>query len=181
MVPNNMVGNHLVPLNQLKNTKKELYNNYVKKYNDHPERRKLLERKVPKLDCLWNDVVHFLPLNPNHVYQSLKSLGINIKTDLKFYKIPVDNLMENKNAIYLYRKEYYKGPAAPINNLDIKLLDTKNYKELSKIPKDTVSYYQEENSKGNKFGMFPFVPHILSYGEVKISNAEIINWSKKDS
>lgn len=177
MVPKNMVGNNLVPLNKIEN--EELYNNYAKKYNDHPERIKLLERKVPKLDCLWNDVVHLLPLNPNHVYEALKVVGVKVPADLKFYKIPIDNLMENKNAIYFYRKENYIGPTAPMKSLDVQLFDTKDYQELTEIPRDTVVYYEEENEKGNKFGMFPFIPHILSYGEVAISNAEIINWSNR--
>lgn len=179
MVPNNIIGDNLVPLNEIKNENEELYINYAKKYNDHPERKKLLERKVPKLDCLWNDVVHFLPLNPNHVYEALTEIGIPVKIDLNFYKIPIENLMSNKNAIYLYRKENYKGPAAPMNNLDVQLLDTKEYKELTEIPIDTVVYYEKENAKGNKFGMFPFIPHILSCGKVSISNVEIMSWSEK--
>lgn len=126
-----------------------------------------------------NDVVHFLPLNPNFVYEALTTVGIKVVTDLRFYKIPIENLVDNKNVMYLYRKENYKGPAAPMNSQDVKLLDMKDYQELTEIPVDTVGYYEEESVKGNKFGMFPFVPHVLSYGEVPIANAEIINWSKK--
>lgn len=179
MVPNNMVGNNLIALNKLKENNEELYNSYAKKYSNHPERIKLLERNILKLNCLWNDVVHFLPLNPNYVYEALTTVGIKVASNLRFYKIPIENLVDNKNAIYLYRKENYKGPAAPMNSQEVKLLDTRDYQELTSIPKDTVDYYMEEHSKGNKFGIFPFIPHVLSYGEVSIANAEIINWSKK--
>ena len=179
MVPNNMVGNTLVALNKIKVDNEELYNNYAKKYSNHPERKKLLERNIPKLNCLWNDVVHFLPLNPNHVYEALTTVGIKVATDLRFYKIPIVNLVNNKNAMYLYRKENYKGPAAPMHGQDVMLLDTKDYQELTEIPIETVDYYKVESAKGKKFGMFSFVPHVLSYGEVSIANTEIINWSKK--
>jgi len=142
MVPENMVGDNLLPLNKIKIEDRELYNNYAKKYSNHPERIKLLQRKIPKLNCLWNDVVHFLPLNPNHVYEALKTIGIKVQSDLRFYKIPVENLFDNKNAIYLYSKEYYRGPAAPMNSKDVHLIDTKDYQELTEIPKDTIDYYK---------------------------------------
>jgi len=177
MVPKKMIGKKLVPLNKLKTKQAELYNEYAKKYYDHPEREKLLERRIPKLNCLWNDVNHFLPLNPTRIYNALKELGVNVKSGISFYKIPILNLKHNKNAIYLYRKENYNGPAAKMNNEEINLIDIKKYIELSSIPADTINYYEEEHRKGNRFGMFPFIPHILSLGEVDISNAEIINWS----
>src|SRR5699024_2783222 len=105
MVPKKMIGKKLVPLNKLKTKQAELYNEYAKKYYDHPEREKLLERRIPKLNCLWNDVNHFLPLNPTRIYNALKELGVNVKSGISFYKIPILNLKHNKNAIYLYRKE----------------------------------------------------------------------------
>lgn len=179
MVPKEMIGKKLVPLNKLKTKQEKLYNEYVKKYYDHPERENLLKRRVPKLNCLWNDVNHFLPLKPNLVYSALKEVGVNVKTDLNFYKIPIFNLKHNKNAIYLYRKENYNGPAAEMNSEEINLIDIKMYEELYSIPADTIDYYEEEHRKGNRFGMFPFIPHILSLGEVDITNAEIINWSDK--
>jgi len=176
MVPKRMIGAKLIPLNKLKTKQEKLYNEYAKKYYDHPERVKLLERRIPKLNCLCNDVNHFLPLHPSHVYNALKEIGINVKDDIKFYKIPVLNLEYNKNAIYLYNKDNYNGPAAEMQSEEIHLIDIKEYEELPSIPPDTINYYKEEHRKGNRFGMFPFIPHILSLGEVKVSNAEIIGW-----
>ncbi|KAA0955794.1 group-specific protein [Sporosarcina sp. ANT_H38] len=179
MVPKTMAGNNLISLNNLRILNEELYKEYTKKYFNHPERPKLLERRIPKINCLWNDVIHFLPLHPHLVYSALQKLDINVNKDLTFYKIPSKSLINNKNAVYLYRKENYKGPAVEMNVEDIQIIDIEKFKELTKVPKDTVYYFEEEHKKGARFGLFAFIPHILSLGEVNISDAEIINWSDK--
>lgn len=52
MVPKEMIGTKLIPLNSLKNPYPHLYKKYANKYFDHPERPKLLKKQVPKLNCL---------------------------------------------------------------------------------------------------------------------------------
>lgn len=179
MVPKRMKGEELYPLNQLKTMQEKLFIEYVGKYNDHPARAKLLERRIPKLNCLWNDVIHFLPLHPSLVYDALTKVSTNVNSDVDFYKIPITNLKHNKNAIYIYNKENYQGPDAEMKNETVHLLDIKKYEELSTAPSDTIAYYEEEHSKGNRFGMFQFIPHIFSLGTVNISNVEIISWGEK--
>ncbi|GGD25907.1 hypothetical protein GCM10011389_36820 [Pontibacillus salipaludis] len=177
MIPENMKGESLVPLNCLRD--EELLNHYKKKYYNHPERPKLLERKIPKLDCLWNDVVHFLPVQPYFVYKTLKDLGVNISSQLQFYKIPITSLEHNQNVMYLYEKESYKGPASAIGEDQIHIINSSNYKELATLPAATIEYFEEQHHKGEKrFGMFHYIPHILSLGEVNIANAEVIRWNR---
>lgn len=178
MVPAEMKGEKLIPLNSLAKIHPHLYEKYTKKYFDHPERSKLLKKQVPKLDCLWNDVLHFLPLHPHHVYKALKSLDINAKTELPFFKIPVERLQANQNVLYRYSKETYRGPAADILEEEILLLDMEDYREMTAIPPETVEYFAAEKDKGRPFGMFHFIPHLLSLGEVDVSGVEIITWNK---
>ena len=59
MVPEELKGEYLIPLNELKRVYPNLYREYIQKYKDHTQRENLLTRKIPKLECLWNDVVHF--------------------------------------------------------------------------------------------------------------------------
>ena len=59
MVPEELKGEYLIPLNELKRAYPNLYDEYIQKYKDHTQREQLLTRKIPKLECLWNDVVHF--------------------------------------------------------------------------------------------------------------------------
>lgn len=172
-----MIGEYLKPLNRLKDEDETLYTGYIKKYKDHPKRIKLLKRTIPKLDCLWNDVVHFLPLHPHHVYSALNNLGVNVRKDLLFYKIPVENLSVNSNVLYKYGKHDYQGPESAINEQNIIMINVEDYEAPTALPKDTHAYYKEEHAKGNTFGMFQFIPHVLSYGEVNITNADVLNWS----
>src|SRR5690625_763648 len=115
-------------------------------------------------------------MQTTRLYNALYELRINLKCKIIFNNIQLLNLKYNKNAIYLYNKANYNGPAAEIKSEEIDLIDIKEYKELPSIPLDTINYYKEEHRKGNRFGIFPFIPHILSLGEVKVSNAEIISW-----
>lgn len=140
---------------------------------------KLLKRIVPRLDCLWNDVIFFLLIHPYHVYRSLKTIGVNVKTNLLFYKIPINNLLNNKIAVYRYQKENDKGTAAEIDGKDVELIDLKKFSELTHIPEDTQTYFEKEHKRGNKFGIFVYIPHILCLGEVSIEDAEVISWSEE--
>lgn len=178
MVPKELKGDKLIPLNSLKEAHPNLYIKYSKKYFDHPERKKLLARQIPELNCLWNDVLHFLPLHPYYVYEALSNIGVKTKEDQLFFKIPIQKLKNNKNAYYLYTKEKYRGPAEDIEEDEIKPLDIENYKELKGIPIDTIEYYKIQNEKGSRFGLFPFIPHIFSYGEVEIRSVETITWNR---
>lgn len=177
MVPKKMMGDRLIPLNQLKDKNEELYEEYKEKYFNHTDRPKLLERTVPKLDCLWNDVLHFLPLHPHHIYQGLQSLEIPVKDDVLFFQIPVEQLQENTNALYHYPKESYGGPAAPIRLENIEMIDVRKYKILDRLPEDALACYKEEHEQGRGFGMFAYIPHLLSQGEVDVAKVDVINWS----
>lgn len=176
-VPEEMIGDKLIPLNSLGRIYPHLYEKYTKKYFDHPGRPKLLIKQIPKLNCLWNDVLHFIPLHPNYVYEAITNLGIKTKEEQLFFKIPIERLIRNPNALYLYTKEKYKGPAEEIDEAEIKLLNIEMYKGLKEIPPTTVEYYKIENEKGNRFGLFSYIPHLLSLGDVKINDVEIISWN----
>lgn len=147
MVPREIKGDRLIPLNSLKEAHPNLYNEYSKKYFDQPERTELLTRQIPKLNCLWNDVLHFLPLHPYYVYEALTSLGIKTKENQLFFKIPIEKLKNNKNAYYFYTKEKYRGPAEDIEEDEIKLLDIEDYKEIKGIPRETFEYYKNSKRK----------------------------------
>ena len=138
-----------------------LYREYIQKYKDHTQRENLLTRKIPKLECLWNDVVHFLPLHPYEIYKVSLEIGINLHTNKLFYKVPISALKGQCMAIYKYSKHNWGGPNSELKQLNI----------------CTKEYYREEYEKGRRFGMFHLIPHVLVKGKVEVKNIEIINWS----
>ncbi|EFV74075.1 hypothetical protein MKY20_24540 [Cytobacillus sp. FSL W8-0315] len=52
------------------------------------------------------------------------------------------------------------------------------YNELKGIPRETFEYYKIQNERGNRFGLFPFIPHLFSIGDVEIKNVETITWNQ---
>jgi hypothetical protein len=79
-VPKDMRGNTLHPLNQLKKVSPDIYAQKVKKYEGRLE---ILERKIPALDCLWNDVLHLTAVHPTVLNAAFESVGKNY--NLRFY------------------------------------------------------------------------------------------------
>jgi hypothetical protein len=72
-LPEQMIGNELIPLNQMRPSYPELSEKYLQKYKGREE---ILDRKIPLLDCLWNDVVQFLPVHPQKVFELQMELGV---------------------------------------------------------------------------------------------------------
>ena len=68
--------------------------------------------------------------------------------------------------------------AEDINEDEINIIDNVDYTEMKEIPSDTIEYYTIEKEKGTQFGLYPYIPHLLSLGEVDINGVEIIMWNK---
>lgn len=179
MKPNDMKGNELIPLNQLKGNYPELYDQYIVKYSNHPKRSKLLTREIELLDCLWNDVVFLMPVHPAKIFKALSDLDIKVKRELEFYEIPVTKLKDNQNAVYYYSKEYEKGPDKELDSRDIDILNVEEFKMLEEVPRDSIEYWERESKTGSPYGMFPYIPHILSKGNLDVSDCRVIKWNKQ--
>lgn len=98
-VPKDMSGTVLEPLNILKHTKPDLYAKKVQKYTG---REHVMERHVPRLNCLWNDVLHLSPVEPMVLKQALLEAGREDGT-FRFYQIDPDTLEPENTAVYLFR------------------------------------------------------------------------------
>ncbi|MED2792388.1 group-specific protein [Bacillus wiedmannii] len=177
MVPEKLKGEYLIPLNELKRLYPSLYGDYIQKYKDHPQREKLLTRKIPKLECLWNDVLHFLPINPYYIYKELSEIGVNLSRNKLFYKIPITLLNSQQVAIYKYSKLNWNGVGEEVKDCEIEIINLNEYRELKQLNPCTKEYYRMEHQNSRRFGMFHLIPHVLVKGEVKIKDIEIINWS----
>lgn len=73
-VPPDFVGPILYPLNRLKQRLPDVYARQVKKYQG---REAVLKRRIPHLNCLWNDVLHFSPVHPTQCRAALQAAGFN--------------------------------------------------------------------------------------------------------
>lgn len=169
-VPEDMQGNILYPLNVLKSKYPHQYQEQVKKYKNRLE---VMEQAIPKLDCLWNDVLHFTALHPSKLREALISVGFNPPAR-KFYKINTKVFKKEHTIVYLYRPDIEKGMEKDITNFaEFHEDDIEKYNIL---PKETIDYYQGKYESGEQPLLFVSVPHILYKGSIDISGCEIVEY-----
>ena len=168
LVPENMEGKILYPLNKLKIVYPESYEEEIKKYQ---KRKSLLKTKIPVLDCLWNDVLHLTAVNPKIIKETLKEIGFKPPRK-RWYKIDPKKLEKEKTIIYLYN--YNGNNKGYMTEKDFKNYDPNELEEYSDLPEKTFNYYKREFSKKIKPLLFVHIPHILYKGFLNISKLEII-------
>jgi hypothetical protein len=175
-VPKNIDGTHLISLSEIKKVNNDLYIEYTKKYL--PNRLVLLERKIPKLGCFWNDVIHCLPIHPTLVYRGLIEAGANRVMDRQFFRIDLREIeRECLVALFKYSKKNWRGIFEDVLEEEIEMIESTNYKELTELPKEAIDYYIEQIPARKPFGLYHFVPHIFIQGKIDVSNLSVINWS----
>lgn len=165
-VPKNMQGSILYPLNVLKTSNPEVYAAEVKKYEG---REKILSAKVPPLDCLWNDVLHFTAVAPNELKANLAKADIELPS-VAWFKIPVDRILGEKSIAFTYRRDVSKIPEFN----EYETFDPVRMNIYRTVPPETIEYYKEMKAKGYRPLLFHRVPHILYKGSVDTTGLEVV-------
>lgn len=163
-IPKNMKGTILYPLNQLKEIEPELYDEHAKKYVG---RETLMERKIPLLDCLWNDVLHTTAIDPVLIYEKLREAGFDYPPK-KFFKIPIEMLDQSKLAIYLFKEVEVGKPGL------FQEFDTNKFDEYTIFDQRTLEYYKEMKAQDKHPLVHHLLPHVLYKGQIDTTGLEII-------
>jgi hypothetical protein len=166
-VPDNLKGTILYPLNILKETEPEIYKDHVKKYEG---REKILETKIPPLDCLWNDVLHFTAVSPKELKANLAKAGI-VLPSVKWFKVPVSMIEEDRSIAFIYRRDLSVTP----NFDEYEKFDPSRMDTYRKVPEGTIDYYRKKKDEGQRPLLFHLVPHILYKGSINIEGLEILS------
>lgn len=165
-MPENMQGKLLKPLNQMQADNPDLHKKYKKKYDD---RKEILERRVPLLDCFWNDVVQFLPFHPRKIFELQAAMGLIPQVpNYKFFKVNLESLDSEKTVVFLKDKPGEE-------NVVFKWLSDIDFKSIQEVPKATIEYYKTVVGTGELPFNYQFVPHVLYKGTVDVSSAKIIS------
>jgi len=160
-----MIGNALIPLNDMRGNMEEIRKKNLEKYQGREE---ILQRKISLLDCLWNDVVQFLPFHPQKTFTLQKELGLIPQVpDYKFFEINISQLDPTKTVVFFKDKPGVKNEKFSWLT-DIDLLS------IQDIPEATVEYYKTLIGTGELPFNYQFVPHIVHKGPVDISSADIV-------
>jgi hypothetical protein len=167
-IPEKLEGTVLYPLNALKEIYPDIYKKEAQKYIG---REQITQQRIPALDCLWNDVLHFTAVHPQEVKQALIEAGRTKDFTMSYYQIDPHMLDPKLSIVYLYahtNKDKSKEPEnfEPYNSDDIG--------KFSIMPQATKDYYKQQIAKGERALLYVRVPHILYKGSLDVSNCPII-------
>lgn len=164
-VPPHMKGTILLPLNELKHSHPHIYENQVKKYVG---RKRILERTIPLMNCLWNDVLHTTAIDPHVIYSKLKEAGFNYPLR-KFYKIPVEHLDMNRTCVMFQTNG---DPNTFVKSYE--MFDPARFNLYSEFVSETSDYYKDMNAQGKHPLVHHLLPHVLYKGTIDTTGLEII-------
>ena len=165
--PRTMQGDTLMPLNQMKEHYPELYTTQLRKYEG---REALLTRKIPMLNCLWNDVLFFSPVPPEAVKEAFETIigrwqparwlcvetdDISISSENAVIKLP--DMTREKGDFVVYEKDYI--PFVPT------ILAT-----MRTIPQHTLDYYKSAHEAEQPIFAWHGIPQILYRGNIENIN-----------
>lgn len=168
IVPKNLRGNILFPLNVLKNKLPDIYEQQVRKYSG---REQLLKQQIPILDCLWNDVLHFSAVNPREIKQALIEAGRNPDFTMYYYQVEPKLIFPEKAIVYLYSHTDIKDKLNEKNYISYNPDETEQF---SIMPEATKEYYKEMIRVGRNPLLYHRIPHILFKGELDTVKLKII-------
>ncbi len=167
-VPNNMQESTLYPLNILQTLYPDIYKEQVKKYIG---RERIMEQRIPKLLCLWNDVLHFSAVHPKYIKHALIHAGGKKDLEMRYYQIDPYQLDPEKCVVYLYAHTSIKEK---MNEENFASYDPGMISQYSIMPEETIAYYREMYEKGERPLLYHKIPHILYNGVLDVRQAIII-------
>lgn len=169
LVPKQMTGDTLYPLNQLREMLPDVAAVYTPKYEGREE---VMERIVPPLNCLWNDVLMFSAVHPQIIKQQFAEEGIKLGT-MRSFQIPINRLDADCTAVYLFHQLRPYGNHQDDNTQFVMLSDIP-FEPLTRTPHLLREHIRMARSEERRPFMFMGVPHILYKGTLSIADIEII-------
>lgn len=173
--PTHMQGHKLYPLSQLKTHYPELYAQEISKYDDHPRRKALPERIIPKLNCRGADVLHCAPIHPRLIYQAWRALGAQPKRGTAWFRIPIGKVRDLPVVI---RQGNDKNVPDSVLAEDMVMWLPDDYQELSEIPQITLEWYAQLHARGKIGAHFKGIAHVLVQGALDTRELEQFFWDE---
>jgi hypothetical protein len=164
MRPKEMRGDTLYPLNQLHSIHPDLFSLEESKYEGREE---LMKEKIPTLECLWNDALHFTAVHPSTVIRALRAAGLDTSEleRSQWFKIPLAALDQSKATIY---------HDAVLGDGQYETLSESNVSQITDISNETKQYYANTIAAGERPFLFHGVPHVLYKDALDTRGFEIV-------
>ncbi len=170
LVPDPFQGSSLIPLNQM-DPSSDLYKNHASKYKG---RETLMDTLIPKLNCRWNDVIHFSCIDPMIVAREIKKINPDLKLRrAQYFKIHIDQLSAKYRPVIFTNNPQKKNDHFAILDSEIIELTKSTYKELVAVPDHTVEYWIRAKKNNQPLLWFAFMPHIFINESVETSEFKV--------
>lgn len=170
LVPHNLSGSVLYPLNELEQAFPKIYAAQAKKYAG---REVLTQQIIPSLECAWNNVLHLSPVHPKLIRKGLESANIELKSTRWFELDPIALGFNQTNAvIYLHPPKEYLDFTKMAD--DFRPFNSRALASLSEMPEATLDYYRASQKEGKSPLLFHRIPHVLYRGNLHLKDLNII-------
>jgi len=163
--PEDMRGETLYPLNELKSKYPDLYTEAADQYEN---REFLRDYVIPPLGCKWNDALFLSPIGPEQIRAALLEQDFDFHGE--FYEIDASKLAPERTTIYTFKDIAFDAVLDPNNYVPY---SPENLKRLSTIPEATKQFYKE-NLTDEGVLYFAHIPHILYRGTLDVTDVRTI-------
>jgi hypothetical protein len=167
--PDPMEGSILFPLNKLAKIYPELTKKPMEKYSWRPE---LLSRKIPGLNVLWNDVLHFSTLHPKYTFQSLRDIKGPVGRTIEIIHVPIE-LLEPRNCVYFLGSDKVRESLSEMHLEEIRKFIPSEYQEANEVSRDQIAKWKENLQKSEPMLLFSRTRHLLYAGDLDIGGLTI--------
>ncbi len=173
-------GDTIYPLNQLRERSPEVYARQRRKYVG---REALMERRVPLLDKLWNDVVHLAPVHPYCIRAAFLAAGAN-PDGLQggpadtWVQIPAAHIAHLPAVYFTFNSFKHAPPVEVIEPApeDFSWFSAADYRELPDVEPATIASNRERIALGMPPLLLTRTLHVLVDGAINIAGLPVVSW-----
>lgn len=164
LLPRRTHGDHLLPLNELRNAFPELHARHAEKYVG---READLDQPVGPLGCTWGDVVFLAPLHPAPLFTALGRSGRTIRP-VEPATIDASQLDSSRCVIRLMRHGATGHFPDPVDDDDYLPFTTASLRAVTRV---TVAAIERLDSLPLDAPWLPWVdvPHVLHRGPIDLA------------
>jgi hypothetical protein len=169
--PDDMRGDTLLPLNQLRRLHPDVYERAREKYAG---REAVTAFRVPVLDVLWNDALHLSPIHPARLAAAWAVAGLPESAwEGEFFAIPVDRIDAGR-AVWFAQEVYLTRDAPDLPAEDFSPFDPARYEELAELPAGYADYLRQRRESGRPLRRFAAVPHVLVTAPIDVAGLTLV-------
>jgi hypothetical protein len=171
LVPEELSGTKLYPLNQLISISPGAYARAVAKYAGREE---ITQKVIPVFECLWNDVVFFSPVHPEKITQARREAGLVAEYEKKRSWLVLDSdvLDQSQMLLYRHRPQWLIDQAADkteyIPFVEVSEAEKSQMTEMPEGALWSIRKFREQAFFQS------YIPHVLYKGVIDVAGANIV-------